>query len=84
MIYHPRDTDERKHRLPTIAELSVGFELGFECMSAWLQVANYDGSGPGSGVFITVINLILTIILKHRSKEARLYLPPMQKLPIAP
>lgn len=84
VIYYPLNTDERKRRLPNIVELSVGFELGFECMSAWLQVTNYDESGPGSGVFITIINLILTIILKYWSKEARLHSLSIQKLRIDP
>lgn len=51
----PVTTDERQSKLPNIAGTSVEFELGFECMSVWLQVTNCDVPGPGPGVFITII-----------------------------
>lgn len=84
MVHCPMATDERESHLPSSAELSVGLQLGSECVSAWLQLTHYDGSGPGPGVFITIFNLILTIILRRRAKEPRLYSPPVQKFLIVP
>ena len=39
----PMTVDERDSNLPNMAESSRGFELGFECMSVWLQITAYDG-----------------------------------------
>lgn len=38
LLIVPMTTDERESNLPNIVGTSVGFELGFECISGWLRV----------------------------------------------